>query len=581
MATHAPDPAGEPATKKIDDLAAAYWDFLLSRDPLLRTRRGLPVESLPGVSTEESEERARFASGIQDRLRALDPTGLAGPDADTAGFLAALAEQDVRAHRHHWLTPTATPYQLFRLPQYGDAVFHPYTFEREPDADRYLSLVHDLAHSVATIADKTAGQAARGFRIPAPALPGVRTTLTGLRAMTARYVAVDDERLARLAPAGRGRLRDGVQRLVATELQPAFDRLLAVVDDPAYASHAPEAVGWAHYDGGEEAYRSFVQTYTTSDTPPERLHELGRDHCRELAERMREARTALGFSGPETEFHQRLATETRLYAASPQEVEARYRNHLDRLAPLLPRWFAALPRAPYGVARLDPALEPSMTFGYYELPTAAQPVGRYRYNGSDLKNRSLLGSATLIYHELAPGHHFHLARQAENSALPDLRRELTVFGGFDEGWAEYAAGLGWEMGLYADPWDAYGRLAHERFTAQRLVVDTGLNLGTMTIEQARAFMRAHSTESDAQIATELLRYSTDLPGQALTYRAGYTEFTALRARAEGRAGAGFDVRAFHESVLAGGTLPFPVLARRVARELSARDDFPAGAPAAS
>ncbi|MFJ9413779.1 DUF885 domain-containing protein [Streptomyces sp. NPDC101227] len=580
MATHAPDPAGETAAKKLDRLAAAYWDFLLSREPLLRTRRGLPVETLPGVSAAEAAERTRFASGIQDRLRALDTAGLPGPDADTAGFLAALAEQDVQAGRHHWLTPTATPYQLFRLPLYGDVVFRPYTFDDGADADRYLTLVHDLARSVDTIADKTAGQAARGFRIPAPALPGVRTTLTGLRARTTRYVEADGERLARLTPAARGRLRDGIPRLVAKELHPAFDRLLALIDDPAYVRQAPQAVGWAHYDGGEEAYRSFVRTYTTGDTPPERLHELGREHCRELAERMREARTALGFAGPEAAFHQRLATDPRLYAATPDEVEARYRSHLDRLTPLLPRWFATLPRAPYGVARLDPALEPAMTFGYYEQPTAARPVGRYRYNGSDLANRSLLGSAALIYHELAPGHHFHLARQAENSALPDLRRELNVFGAFDEGWAEYAAGLGWEMGLYDDPWDAYGRLAHERFTAQRLVVDTGLNLGTMTIDQARAFMRAHCTESDAQIATELLRYATDLPGQALTYRAGYAEFTSLRARAESRAGARFDVRAFHESVLEGGTLPFPALSRRVARELSSRDDFPADAPAA-
>jgi uncharacterized protein (DUF885 family) len=81
-------------------------------------------------------------------------------------------------------------------------------------------------------------------------------------------------------------------------------------------------------------------------------------------------------------------------------------------------------------------------------------------------------------------------------------------------------------------------------------------------------MRAHAAaESDGQIATELLRYATDLPGQALTYRAGYAEFTKLRAACERRAGAGFDVRAFHEAVLAGGTLPFPALRRRVAREL--------------
>ncbi|MBY8842672.1 DUF885 family protein [Streptomyces sp. SP2-10] len=571
MANHSADSPDGSAAREVDRLAASYWDFLLAREPSLRSRRGLPVESLPGVSAAEADERAGFAAGVLNRLGALRPAALPGPAADTAGFLRALAEQEAEAGRFHWLTPTATPYQLFRLQQYGDAVFRPFRFEDRGDADRYVSLVRDLARCVATIGDKAAGQAARGFRVPAPALPGVRTTLTGLRASVTRYVRADDERLTLLDAASRGRLRDAVAGLVAAELEPAFDRLLALVSDPDYLERAPRAVGWARYPEGEAAYRAFVRTYTSGDTPPERLHELGREHCRELGERMREMRGTLGFTGSEAEFHERLATEPRLYAATPQEVEARYRGHLDRLTPLLPRWFAVLPRAPYGVARLDPALEASMTFGYYEPPTAAQPVGRYRYNASDLAHRSLLGAAALIYHELAPGHHFHLARQAENTALPDLRRELVAFSGFEEGWAEYAAGLAWEMGLYDDPWDAYGRLAHERFTAQRLVVDTGLNLGTMTLEQARTFMRAHAAaESEGQITTELLRYATDMPGQALTYRAGHAEFTALRAACERGAGAAFDVRAFHETVLAGGTLPFPALRRRLARELPAR-----------
>ncbi|MFC9930570.1 DUF885 domain-containing protein [Streptomyces sp. NPDC127190] len=571
---HSPDGS---AAREVGRLAASYWDFLLAREPALRTRRGLPVESLPGVSAAEADERAGFAAGVLHRLDTLRPTELPGPAADTAGFLRALAEQEAEAGRFHWLTPTATPYQVFRLQQYGDTVFCPFAFEDRADVDRYLSLVRDLARCVGTIGDKAAGQAARGFRVPAPALAGVRTTLTRLRASAARYVRVDAGRLTRLDAAGRGRLCDTVAELVATELEPAFDRLLALVADPDYAGRAPQAVGWAHHPEGEAAYRSFVRTYTSGDTPPERLHQLGREHCRELGERMREMRDALGFTGTEAEFHARLATEPRLYATTPEEVEARYRGHLDRLAPLLPRWFAVLPRAPYGVARLDPALEASMTFGYYEPPTAARPRGRYRYNASDLAHRSLLGAAALIYHELAPGHHFHLARQAENTALPDLRRELAVFDGFQEGWAEYAAGLGWEMGLYEDPWDAYGRLAHERFTAQRLVVDTGLNLGTMTLEQARAFMRAHAAaESEEQITTELLRYATDLPGQALSYRAGHAEFTALRAAYERDAGAAFDVRTFHEAVLAGGTLPFPALRRRLARELHGRPATGAG-----
>ncbi|MER7771509.1 DUF885 domain-containing protein [Kitasatospora sp. NPDC096140] len=564
--------ANEPG-REVHRLTDRYWGFLSERDPLLRVRQGLPVETLPRASPAEADERARFAEEVLGRVRALDGAGLSGADADTAAFLAGLADQELRTHRSYWLTSAATPYRLFPLSLYVDAVLRPLSFAQPSDVERYVGLVRELAGVVGSIGDKVAGQAARGFRVPAPALAGARATLAGLRTSVAGRVEVAEDRLDGLGPAGRGRLRDGVRRLVEDELTPGFDRLLALLDEPAHLGAAPRAVGWAHYRDGEAAYRDFARIHSGGDTAPERLHELGREQCRELAERMREVRATLGFHGSEAEFHERLRTEPRLYARTPEEVEARYRGHLDRLAPVLPRLFATVPRAPYGLARLDPALEPGMTFGYYEAPTAAEPVGRYRYNGSDLEHRSLLGSASLILHELAPGHHFHLARQAEDRSLPQLRREAAEFGAFNEGWAEYAAGLGWEAGLYADPWDAYGRLAQERFTAQRLVVDTGLNLGTMGLEQAREFMRANCTEADGQITSDLLRYSTDLPGQALSYRAGFLEFGGLRARAEAELGAGFDVRAFHEAVLGGGALPFPGLRRRVARELGLPRDF--------
>ncbi|MFI6598618.1 DUF885 domain-containing protein [Nonomuraea sp. NPDC050536] len=543
----------ERTLQELDSLADAYLFHLAEHDPVLCVRMGLPVESIPVASIEEAEKRAGFAASVLERMDALPPSA---SDDDTAGFLRALAEQEIEAARFYWLTPAATPYRLMDLSVYGDAVFAALAFEGPGDVDRYLELVRGLAGSVAGVAAKVAGQAARGIRVPAPALPGAIGTVERLRASASRYVEVAEERLGRLDRLTRARLRDDVARLRDGELAIAFDRLLAVLNDPDYQRSAPEGVAWTLHDDGEEAYRSFVRVHTT----PERLHELGREQCDELAERMREARARLGFTGTESEFHDRLKAEPGVHAASPEEVESRYLAYLERLRPLLPSWFSALPEAPYGVKRLDAALEATLTFGYYQLPTPGSPAGLYRYSASDLDSRSMLGAASLIYHELAPGHHFHLARQQENTSLPQLRRRLAPFTAFNEGWAEYAAGLGWEMGLYDDPWDAYGRLTQERFTAQRLVVDTGLNLGTMTLDEARAFMRLHTTESETQIATDTLRYCTDLPGQALTYRAGFLELTRLRREA-----AGVDVRAFHEAVLGGGCLPFPALRRRIAR----------------
>ncbi|WP_161632081.1 DUF885 domain-containing protein [Nakamurella lactea] len=528
--------------------------------------RGEPVDGFPTYSEDESQARAAFATDVLAALADIGEKGLDGRDADTVGFVSELAAQDVRAATHYWATPTATPYQLFHFTTYSDPVFTRFGFESADSVDRYVGLVRSLAGSIAGIGAKVAGQAARGFRIPKPALPGAVTTIENLRTHLLHSVRVDEERLGRLDPGGRGKLDDALDDAVKNDLGPAFNALLAELNDPEYRDAAPGAVGWVRYPHGDDAYRNFVADYTTTDQSPEDLHERGKAECAGLAERMSELRGALDFTGSEEDFRARLAAEPRLFAASPEEVEERYIGYMRRLEPMLGQWFSRLPATPYGVTRLNPALEASMTFGFYQPPTPAAPIGRYNYNASDLSQRSLLTAGTLIYHELAPGHHFHMARQREDDHLPPLRRDLIAFTAFTEGWAEYAAGLGWEMGLYDDPWDAYGRLAHERFTAQRLVVDTGLNLGIMSLEKAREFMRANTIESEVQIGTELLRYSTDLPGQALCYRAGYREFLRLREHSQSHLGSGFDVREFHEAVLGGGALPFRALERRVARE---------------
>jgi uncharacterized protein (DUF885 family) len=294
-----------------------------------------------------------------------------------------------------------------------------------------------------------------------------------------------------------------------------------------------------------------------------------------LTDEMAQARSDMGFRGTEAEFHAQLAADPSLYADTPEQVEALYLRHMAALEPHLPQLFAVLPRAPYGVKRLAPEMEAGMTFGYYQVPTPADPKGYYVYNGSALDQRSLLTAAALILHELAPGHHFHMARQSEDASLPDLRRETMDLGAFNEGWAEYAAGLGWEVGLYDAPLDRYGRLVHERFTAQRLVVDTGLNLLGWSLDKARTYAKANTTDSDVQVATETLRYATDLPGQALAYRLGFLEFTRMRRDVERLQGASFDVREFHEHLLGGGALPFPTLDAHLQRWTSG-----AGIPAA-
>ena len=119
--------------------------------------------------------------------------------------------------------------------------------------------------------------------------------------------------------------------------------------------------------------------------------------------------------------------------------------------------------------------------------------------------------------------------------------------------------------MYADPWDRAGRLMMDAFLSARLVVDTGMNALGWSRERATAYLRENTLESDAQIETETLRYSCDIPGQALAYKMGAKTIRDLREKARSALGTVFDIRRFHDAVLGSGSMPLAVLVWRIDR----------------
>jgi uncharacterized protein (DUF885 family) len=225
-------------------------------------------------------------------------------------------------------------------------------------------------------------------------------------------------------------------------------------------------------------------------------------------------------------------------------------------------YFLKIPQTPYDVRRLAPELEGAMTFGFYQPPSKSEPTGIYFYNGSNPGEKSLLWAAGLLYHELVPGHHFHIASQYENEDLPPYRRESS-FNAYTEGWAEYASWLAEEMELFTDLYDLCGKHVMDLFLSTRLVVDTGMNYYKWPRKKAVEFMRENLIESEVQIQSESLRYSVDMPGQALGYKLGSIKMLELREKAEKALGEKFDIKKFHQAVLGSGAMPFPVLEKHI------------------
>ena len=543
------------AAETLDAIADAAWQELIAAEPYYAVKAGLPVERLPRGDLAHVDRLAAAGRRRLEQLRALPDSGLDRTRRLTKATLTWLADADVDGPAIYRSTFGIAPYQLSGLAMAPDLYFKSFVFDGSSRDERYLALVSDLASAVDAQRERLEYQAAAGWRLPQPALPTVRVTVDAIATRVAASLLPDAGRLAQAAPA----LSDRIAGLIQRELTPALQRLRAAIDGD-YEAKAPASVGMGQYPGGQEAYRKALNTQLSWPATAEEIHAKGLEEIARLSEAMAEVRSrAFGFDGEEVAFHERLRRDPRAHAASPEALEAIFRRHLERMLRRIPALFERTPRAEGDVARLAPELEAGMTFGHYRPPMHDGDKGIYYYSGFDLENRLQMNAAPLILHELLPGHHFHIARQAELTELPKIRREIIPFTAFNEGWAEYAAGLGEEQGLYDDPYDMYGWLTHQRFVAQRLVVDTGMNAFGWSLEKARAYMSANTLEGPAQVDSETLRYSTDLPGQALGYRWGFLKMRELRERARDSLGDRFDIRRWHEAILSQGGLPMTVL----------------------
>jgi len=543
----------DTAKQALDTLVAETWEALLEREPYTAANAGRKVTGFGRGDLADAEAAAVTARDRRDRLDRIDLSGLDRTDRLTAAYIRHWFDTEIDEPLRWWSSFGIAPYSGMFLSMIPQMLFAPIDLDDPAEAERYLKLADDLADWVEGLRERVLAQAERGWRLPRPALPNARRALEGHVSIAVSAVTLAEGRSASTA------IRAAVTAIVEDRLKPACARLLDTIG-PDYEAAAPMAAGMMHQPGGADAYRLWLRYHLGADLDPAEIHQTGLDEVAHLAAEMARVRAEhFGHNGDEASFHERLRHDPRAKAPSAEALEATYRRHLDGMAPVFARMFRKAPLAKPMVKRLPRELEAGMTFGYYAQPREIGADGTYFYSGNGIPDRMQMNAAALIFHELVPGHHVHLSRQQENEALPEIRRNLFISTAFNEGWAEYASGLGDEAGLFDDPYDYYGFLSHQRFVAQRLVVDTGLNALGWTLDRAHAYMSANTLEKPEQVTSEILRYATDLPGQALCYRWGLLKFRALRAKAEAALGPKFDLADFHEAILDQGALPIPVL----------------------
>lgn len=515
-----------------------------------------------GPSLARVREQSARATALLASLEKIDASTLTHGEWITYALLQFEAGLMRDAARFYWhdfrVTPYASP--LARTLMARFAMMPVATVDNRL---AYLDALHGVPADIAAHEARLRSQDVRGIVLPAAELDLVVPLLRALVADPASSAfAVAPARLTKVPEPDRAEFRAAVDAAIRDAVAPAIERLASFIDGP-YRAAAPDRVGVSQYPLGREYYQYLINAHTSLSLSPEEIHRIGLGEIARLERELDGVREAAGFTGSLDEFRRYLKTDRRFFAKNSDEFGDLMMAGIRRIEPHIGTFFNVMPKAPYGVLRLDPALEASMTFGFYQLPSAAEPRGLYRYNGSDPGHRSVLMADALIFHELVPGHHFQMALRNESADLSPFRR-ASGYTTFIEGWAEYASDLAGEMGMYEDPYARAGRLSMDLFLSSRLVVDTGMNALGWSRERAMDYMRDHTLQSDVEIATETLRYSTDIPGQALAYKMGSLRIHELRRRAEQSLGAAFDLRRFHDYILEGGPMPLSVLEAHLA-----------------
>lgn len=357
------------------------------------------------------------------------------------------------------------------------------------------------------------------------------------------------------------KLREQARKTIAEAIRPAYEAFRQFWVNE-YLPGAQKAIGISAQPNGTACYEQRVQHFTTLPISADSIFEIGLKEVTRIRGEMEAIIEELGFEGSFSDFLAFLRTDSQFYASTPETLLKEASYIAKKIDGKLPAYFGRLPRNPYGVAPVPEAIAPTYTTGRYsEGSIKDHRAGFYWVNTYNLPARPLYALPALTLHEAVPGHHLQISLAQELPDMADFRRE-TYLSAFGEGWALYCEWLGEEMGIYATPYERFGRLTYEMWRACRLVVDPGIHVRGWTREQAIDFLVSNTALSVHECTTEIDRY-IGWPGQAVSYKIGELKIRALRQQAEQTLGEGFKLRDFHDLVLSQGSIPLFTLEEMV------------------
>jgi uncharacterized protein (DUF885 family) len=555
------DAAAKQVTSLADEYVTAYFDAFpynaMNVGAEDRHPDQLADHSLPALAKWQARE-----DELSTRLRAIDVAPLEGrAEAITYKDLRHLLESAQRyrtCRMELWnVSPTYTSWQADLSVAAGQETVATAAQQKNALA-RYSQVPKYVDDEIANLKE--------GVKLGYVASKNnVRVVISQMDTLLAAKVA--DSSFVQMAPADAKDFRASLEKLEATGIRPAIKRYRDYLKN-TYLAAAREPIGVSANPSGSACYTAAVNYYATVDMSPQQIHDLGRQQMEKILGEMRTiGARSFGTSDP-AKLLILVKNDPKYRFKSREELIGYAQAAIDRAKAALPKDFGRLPKAPVIVEPYPPYLEKTATGGQAVPPTADGKPGKYLINAHNPTEQSKAGLESTAFHETYPGHHLQAAIALERTDLHRLSRYFFL-SGFGEGWGLYSERLADEMGLFSSDLDRLGLLSNEALRAARLVVDSGMHGLGWSREQAVDYLRAHTTETADSVNSEINRYIA-VPGQATAYMIGNLEIRRLRAEAEQKLGAKFDIREFHDLVLQDGTVPLRVLGEKVARWIASK-----------
>lgn len=567
-------PAALPSEASIDDLFAAYDAAGLAMSPQGKTYRGVRDADYgkwndPSDAAEAAEDalldqtlatmRARFASASLPPQQAL-----------SYRLFEQLAARraSLRPYRDYGYIFDQMNGAQSELPAF---LINTHRVATKSEAEAYVSRIQGMGPLIDALTAQSRARADKGVMPPKWVYPYVisdienllgagdgNAILTDLAAKVAK-LDLDADTKAGINGGAKDAWRDSAA--------PAYQRLLAEMQ--RQQAIAPTDDGIWRFAEGDKYYAALLKSYTTTDLTADEIHALGLKETARIHDEMRAIMAKVGFTGSLQEFFAFTRDDPRFYHTSREAYLAEAEGHLARMTAKLPEFFATLPPDPLVIKPVEAFREKSAGKAFYQSPApdGSRP-GTYYVNLYNLRDMSKNELEALAYHEGLPGHHLQRSIQTQLGDLPPFRR----FGGvtaYTEGWGLYTEELGKDMGFYTDPYSDFGRLGMELWRAGRLVVDTGIHHKRWSREQAIAWLTENTPNPPGDIEKAIERYVV-YPGQATAYMIGKLKIMELREKAKAELGTGFDIRAFHDTILTSGPVPLSILEENVEQWIAAR-----------